>query len=301
MQSIREQEALEDQKLREQKQRILNQQINDLNDYKKRKEILNRQKELEGLADKKLVEEHDNNRNDSYNAYKNKILDNNRRIYGNAQLFNGLVGSPINKEAFNSKNDFEFNKYVAFQRERERKANRFNPNLHDEIMKEMEKDRQENRKLHQDKLDSQKLYKEYLDNQNEVNYLTKMNQPIEDSRPQLLMPAYWYPNRPIPLHRKARDSLLASKHPKEYFDKDMGRFFHWDSQYATLMDYDINGNYLGDSALRHNPITCPVNDYYYNKYVNRLKKNSEYIPQTNRSAPRVNPRGYNYHSNYPNQ
>ena len=27
-------------------------------------------------------------------------------------------------------------------------------------------------------------------------------------------------------------------------------------------------SYLGESRLRHNPITCPVDDIEYNKYVN---------------------------------
>jgi hypothetical protein len=33
--------------------------------------------------------------------------------------------------------------------------------------------------------------------------------------------------------------------------------------------YKERGNYLGDSRLRHNPITCPVDDVEYNKYVNK--------------------------------
>ena len=40
---------------------------------------------------------------------------------------------------------------------------------------------------------------------------------------------------------------------------------------------------IGDSKLRHNPITCPVNDYYYNKYVNKLKKESEIVPNNIRT------------------
>lgn len=52
------------------------------------------------------------------------------------------------------------------------------------------------------------------------------------------------------------------------------------------MDYEGNNRYLGDSKLRHNPITCPVNDYYYNKYVNKLKKESEIIPGSNNNYSR---------------
>ena len=41
--------------------------------------------------------------------------------------------------------------------------------------------------------------------------------------------------------------------------------------------------------MRHNPITCPVNDYYYNKYINKLKKESEVIPYENDRA-QIDPR-----------
>jgi hypothetical protein len=97
-------------------------------------------------------------------------------------------------------------------------------------------------------------------------------------RPQLIMPAYFYPNRPVPLHKKARDSLLFAKNQKDIFDQDMNKFFRYDSQHSTLIDYERSGGYLGDSKLRHNPITCPVNDYYYNKYVNNMKKATEIPP-----------------------
>ena len=100
-------------------------------------------------------------------------------------------------------------------------------------------------------------------------------------RPQLLMPAYYYPNLPEPVYHKARDSLLASKNQEEYFGKDMNKFFRSDAEQKTLLDYEGHNRYLGDSKLRHNPITCPVNDYYYNKYVNKLKKESEMVPSGN--------------------
>ena len=64
----------------------------------------------------------------------------------------------------------------------------------------------------------------------------------------------------------------------------MDNFFRGDAETNTLLDYEGNNRYLGDSRLRHNPITCPVNDYYYNKYVNKLKKDSEYIPTNNSST-----------------
>ena len=60
---------------------------------------------------------------------------------------------------------------------------------------------------------------------------------------------------------------------------NLKKFFEYDSQFNTLIDYENNNNhtYLGDSNLRHNPITCPVNDYNYNKYINLFKKNVEIL------------------------
>ena len=69
----------------------------------------------------------------------------------------------------------------------------------------------------------------------------------------------------------------------------MKKFFSGDASRSTLLDYEGSSNYLGDSKLRHNPITCPVNDYYYNKYINKLKKESEVIPFEN-NRTQIDPR-----------
>ena len=137
---------------------------------------------------------------------------------------------------------------------------------------------EKNRLEKENKLKNQQLYKEYLDNQNQMDHLNKLKQNDEDTRPTVMMPSYYYPNIDIATRRKAKDSLLFSKNQEKYFEKDMNKFFRWDSQYNTLMDYENKNSYLGDSNLAHNPITCPVNDYGYNKYVNKIKKDSEVIP-----------------------
>ena len=288
LEGIKRQEEMEYQMRQEQKKRLLNEQLNDLDRYNRKKELDNMKKAEEGKENLKLFDEENQKWLDPYNQYKNKLDAMNNKIYGNVYKYNDFLHDPISKDAFKAKNDFEFNRMIAEQRERDRENQRKNPLGLEQRMKDMENQKELDRQFQKEKQNNQKLYKDYLDNQNEVNYLAKLNKPPEDTRPQLLMPAYWYPNRPIPLHKKAKDSLLFSKNPNNYFDKDMNRFFHWDSQYNTLMDYDNSGKYLGDSRLRHNPITCPVNDYYYNKYVNRLKKNSEYVPNPNsRSAGNI--------------
>ena len=165
-----------------------------------------------------------------------------------------------------------------------------NPNLTNEILKQKKEIEDDAKKKRENDLNRQKLYKEYLDNQSQLDKLNRLKNKGDDMRPQLLMPAYYYPNLPEPIHHKARDSLLASKDQENYFGKDMNKFFRGDASRNTLLDYEGGSGYLGDSKLRHNPITCPVNDYYYNKYVNKLKKESEIIPVNSRSqmVPREN-------------
>ena len=122
-----------------------------------------------------------------------------------------------------------------------------------ELKQELEEDLKRKR---ENDINRQKLYKEYLDNQNQLDQLNKLKNLRDDMRPQ----------------------LIASKNQENYFGKSMKKFFSGDASSNTLLDYEGSSRYLGDSKLRHNPITCPVNDYYYNKYVNKLKKESEVIP-----------------------
>ena len=154
-----------------------------------------------------------------------------------------------------------------------------NPNLANEILQQKKELEDDAKKKRENDLNRQKLYKEYLDNQNQLDKLNRLKNQRDDMRPQLIMPSYYYPNLPEPIYHKARDSLLASKNQENYFGKSMKKFFSEDASRSTLLDYEGSSRYLGDSKLRHNPITCPVNDYYYNKYVNKLKKESEVIPE----------------------
>ena len=73
---------------------------------------------------------------------------------------------------------------------------------------------------------------------------------------QLMMPGYKHPNLPKPLEQYVlSNSLSFSGHlNNNYFN----------NQRIT---------YLGDSNLKHNPITCPIDDLEYNKYIiNDLNK-----------------------------
>ena len=249
-------------------------------DARKQKELQNQKDNLDLINQRRMIlKEPDDEKNyidfDNDNGYKDHIKGLNDKIYDNLSNLNGLYGDAINPDAFKAKNDYEFNKIMADEKKKLKNQKEDDTFVPIDDQKELDRLKLE------EKLRNQRLYKEYLDNQNEIDHLNKLNQSNEDMRPQLIMPAYFYPNRPVPLYNKARDSLLFAKNQQDYFDKDMNRFFRWDSQHKTLIDYESSGGYLGDSKLRHNPITCPVDDYYYNKYINQMKKATEVIPNQN--------------------
>ena len=262
----------------EKKRKLLQDQLNDLNNFNKKKQLAGQQKKNE---DELVLK---NAKNDTwgkpYDEFKDNLKAKNNKIYDNASKFNSVLGNPLDPKIFNAKDDCEFNKLLAEQRAKQKRDNRFDPVELNARQKEYEDYKNGLKQDQLNRRNREKLYKEYLDNQSELDKLNKLKNQ-DSNQQQLLMPSYYYPNLPEPIYHKARDSILASKNQEEYFGKDMDNFFRGDAATNTLLDYEGNNRYLGDSKLRHNPITCPVNDYYYNQYVNKLKKNSEYIPSNN--------------------
>ena len=269
-------EKAEREKEQIKKKNLLREQLNDLDMINRKKEFEN-QKEKDD--DKNLIKNQKDPWGKQYLSFRDNLAKKNNRIFGNASKYNNVLGTPVDPNIFNAKNDDEFNKLYAEAQAKER--NKIDPTELNQALKNLDEYKKGLKKQKEDNKNRQKLYKEYLDNQTELDKLNKMKNSGDDMRPQLLMPSYYYPNLPEPVYHKARDSLLASKNQEEYFGKDMDRFFRGDASSNTLINYEGNNRYLGDSKLRHNPITCPVNDYYYNKYVNKLKKESEYIPGVN--------------------
>jgi hypothetical protein len=266
-------EKAEKEKEQTKKKHLLREQLNDLDLINKKKEYENQKQKDD---DKNMMKNLKDPWGKQYNTFRDNLAKKNNRIFGNASKYNNLLGSPLDPNIFNAKNDDEFNRLLAEAKAKER--NLKDPTELEQALKNLDEWNKGLKKQKEDNKNRQKLYKEYLDNQTELEKLHKIKNNGDDMRPQLLMPAYYYPNLPEPVYHKARDSLLASKNQEEYFGKDMDRFFRGDASSNTLINYEGNNRYLGDSKLRHNPITCPVNDYYYNKYVNKLKKESEVIP-----------------------
>lgn len=272
---------IEKEKERERKRRLYNDQMDDLDKFNRRKELNYLKQKQE---DEKIIK---NFKNESdkwdlpYNQMQDKLRNSNNRMFGNISKYNNILGDPIDPKVFGAKNDLEFNKMIADQKELRRRQEKLNPNYYNELMKQKKELEEDMKRKRENDINRQKLYKEYLDNQNQLDKLNKLKNQRDDMRPQLIMPSYYYPNLPEPIYHKARDSLLASKNQENYFGKNMNKFFSGDASSNTLLDYEGSSRYLGDSKLRHNPITCPVNDYYYNKYINKLKKESEVIPVEN--------------------
>ena len=266
-------EKAEREKENEKKKILLRDQLNQL-------DLINQKKAYENQRDKdddaNMLKNNRDPWGKQYLTFKNNLSKKNDRIFGNAEKFNNLLKNPYDPNIFKAKNDDEYNKLMAEAKLREK--NKIDPTELEKVNKDFNDYNNGLKRLKEENKNRQKLYKQYLDNQTELDKLNKLKSEGDDMRPQLLMPAYYYPNLPEPVYHKARDSLLASKNQEEYFGKDMNKFFRSDAEQKTLMDYEGNNRYLGDSKLRHNPITCPVNDYYYNKYVNKLKKESEIIP-----------------------
>ena len=281
-------EKAEKEKEQLKKKNLLREQLNDLDLLNKKKDYENQRKKDD---EANMLKNQKDPWGKQYNAFRDNLAKKNNRIFGNASKYNNVLGTPLDPNIFNAKNDDEFNKLLAEAKAKEK--NKIDPTELEQALKNLDDWNKGLKKQKEDNKNRQKLYKEYLDNQTELDKLNKIKNNGDDMRPQLLMPAYYYPNLPEPVYHKARDSLLASKNQEEYFGKDMNNFFRGDASSNTLINYEGNNRYLGDSKLRNNPITCPVNDYYYNKYVNKLKKESEYIPHGNNGGNMYHNRSMN--------
>ena len=209
----------------------------------------------------KTLSERENRLFDSYNQYKDKIYKLNNKIYDNALRYNDYMNGGKNDDIFKVNNDLEYNKRIAELKDREKRARLYNSNQ--QILRKYEEDNEKqkeiDRLMREQKLNEQKNYRNILDKQSEERRIELKK--IRDNyysvdKNQLMMPGYKHPNLPKPLEQYVlSNSLSFSGHlNNNYFN----------NQRIT---------YLGDSNLKHNPITCPIDDLEYNKYIiNDLNK-----------------------------
>jgi hypothetical protein len=187
----------------------------------------------------------------------------NNKIYNNALNLNGYIQnqSPStnkNNEPYYLKNDYEFNKRLAELKAQEKEIQRKDPSGVNARLQEADRLRDFESKLRAEKIENQKLYKDYLDTQKVIKVnksFTNGNEPSED---QLIMPGYHFPSRPIATGKKASDSINWVKNNHvETLNNGYGQ--------------NPKNYYLGNTMLRHNPITEPLDNIDYNKYLTKQR------------------------------
>lgn len=258
-----------------------------MDNFNKKKYLDDLKKIEDDAIAQKLLDEHNKKQSERDNDYKNKLNFMNGKIYDNGLKHNGYLqnngpnsANRIN-EPFQLKNDFEFNKRLAELKALDRDNLKKDPSMLQERLRELDRQREIDGAMKNEKMDHQKLYKDFLDQQKHQKYLENQHDfDPNDGKPQLLMPSYNYPNKAMPTNKMAKDSIILVKNNLLFNNKsnnpegkDMNQFFSWQAQYETLIDYGGRNYYLGDTKMRHNPITHPINDSDYNKYVLKIKNN----------------------------
>lgn len=234
----------------EKKEKLRLQLEKDLLDYRKRK-FDEKQREKKESEEFIINEINNDIFTNSEKRYRTKISRMNNNIYKNALLYNDYLNKGKNKDLFSSKNDMIFNQKVAElkQKEKQEKMLQSMDNIKIQNQNNMLKNIYE-QQLKEHKLFEQKNYREFLDKQNYEHKKNKSHSNILlSSGEQLLMPGYRYSNVPKPLinYTFGRNLSVANGFKNE--DETQKKF------------------YLGDSNLKHNPITCPVGDLSPRKYI----------------------------------
>ena len=287
-----QQEILNEKKIEKEKKENLRQlQQEDLLNYYRRKdeERSLRDKELENNL--KTMKERENKLFDSYNQYKDKIYKLNNNIYENALRYNDYMNGGKNDELFKVNNDLEYNKRIAELKDREKRLNLINSNQ--QILRKYEEDNEKqkeiDRLMKEQRLNEQKNYRNILDKQSEErrNELKRIRSDYYNmGKEQLMMPGYKHPNLPKPLEQYVLSNSLSTN------------FIGNNNNYTNYFNSQRRIDYLGDSNLKHNPITCPIDDLEYNKYViDGLKRVYDYTEEKRYRDMKLN-RSFSYSNNY---
>ena len=287
-----QQEILKEKQIEKEKKENLRQlQQEDLLNYYRRKdeERSLRDKELE--KNLKTMKERENKLFDSYNQYKDKIYKLNNHIYENALRYNDYMNGGKNDELFKVNNDLEYNKRIAELKDREKRLNIINSNQ--QILRKYEEDNEKqkeiDRLMKEQRLNEQKNYRNILDKQSEErrNELKRIRSEYYNiGKEQLMMPGYKHPNLPKPLEQYVLSNSLSTN------------FIGNNNNYTNYFNSQRRIDYLGDSNLKHNPITCPIDDLEYNKYViDGLKRVYDYTEEKRYRDMKLN-RSFSYSNNY---
>ena len=126
-------EKAEREKEQAKKKNLLREQLDNL-------DLLNRKKEYENQKekndDKNLIKNLKDPFGKQYLSFRDNLAKKNNRIFGNAQKYNNLLGTPVDPSIFNAKNDDEFNKLYAEAQARER--NKIDPTELNQALKNLD-------------------------------------------------------------------------------------------------------------------------------------------------------------------
>ena len=246
--------------------------------YKNKEEENKKKKHQEDLSLLKSYEQINKEQEIKDQQYKTSLNNKNSQIYKNlinhSDYINSNTKSNID-EPYYLMNDLEFNKHLANKKEQDRlnsiKANSLNARNNFMLAKEENQQFLERERLN--KINSQKYYKDFLDKQ----YLQlQSNRNIDNNSKNRnnydLLPSYRCPTLPIPIVRKAADSIHLVKNNVLFKNQnvgDMNQFFNHDVQDKTLIDqrYNCYNNDNNQSKLKNNVIVNPIDNNFNNKYI----------------------------------
>lgn len=240
--------------------------LNDLDNYYKKKQVEEMQKNQDSQKNMQNMEYNINSQNERDNQYKRKLETLNGKIYDNVKKHSEYLSKSQNNvvdpHIFDPKRDYEVNRSLAELKDRERQLKN-NPGLIEQRLIESEKQREFESKLKSDRLENQKIYKNLLDNQRQQSNNKNQDNNIPPEQNSIL-PSYNYLSRPYPSNKKAMDSIHLVKNNMLIDNNE--EFFAKKGHLHTLMDHNKDF-YLGGTKLNHNPITNPVSDLNYNRYL----------------------------------
>ena len=233
----------------EKKEQLRKQIENDLVEYRKKK-FNEKQKEQEEIQN--YLIDRKNNNDAFYNIekkYRSKISKMNNNIYKNALIYNDYLNEGKNNDIFKIKDDLKFNQKIAEIKQKEKQEKIMQDINNIKIQKQ--KNNIQNmleKEIKEQKLLEQQNYKNFLDKQ-KIEQKNNNNNVLIMSGEQLLMPSYRYSNVPKSLINYTLNKSSSVKRNLNIDDSPKRKF------------------YLGDSSLRHNPITCPIEDTSPKKYI----------------------------------
>ena len=249
----------------EKKEQLRKQIENDLVEYRKKK-FNEKQKEQEEIQN--YLIDRKNNNDAFYNIekkYRSKISKMNNNIYKNALIYNDYLNEGKNNDIFKIKDDLKFNQKIAEIKQKEKQEKIMQDINNIKIQKQ--KNNIQNmleKEIKEQKLLEQQNYKNFLDKQ-KIEQKNNNNNVLIMSGEQLLMPSYRYSNVPKSLINYTLNKSSSVKRNLNIDDSPKRKF------------------YLGDSSLRHNPITCPIEDTSPKKYIL-----SQLYRQQQLSKPKLN-------------